>query len=39
MTAFDTLIAGERRRQRRRLWRASGYAAVVALASVVLLGL
>lgn len=39
MTAFDTLIAGERRRQRRRLWRASGYAAIVAMASVVLLGL
>ncbi|MDQ0837116.1 ATP-binding cassette subfamily C protein CydC [Sphingomonas faeni] len=39
MTAFDTLIAGERRRQRRGLWRASGYAAVVAIASIVLLGL
>ena len=39
MTAFDTLIADERRRQRRGLWRAGGYAAVVAIASVVLLGL
>ncbi len=39
MTAFDTLIATERRRQRRGLWRATGYAAIVALASVVLLGL
>ncbi|TXC72345.1 ATP-binding cassette domain-containing protein [Sphingomonas ginsenosidivorax] len=39
MTAFDRLIAGERRRQRRGLWRASGYAAVVAVASVLLLGL
>lgn len=39
MTAFDTLIANERRRQRRGLWRASGYAAIVAIASVVLLGL
>ncbi|KQM69992.1 hypothetical protein ASE72_16905 [Sphingomonas sp. Leaf20] len=33
------LLANERRRQRRGLWRASGFAAVVALASVVLLGL
>jgi ATP-binding cassette subfamily C protein CydC len=39
MTAFDTLIESERRRQRRSLWRASGYAAIVAIASVVLLGL
>jgi len=39
MTAFDMLIANERRRQRRGLWRASGYAAIVAIASVVLLGL
>ncbi|MBC3940192.1 amino acid ABC transporter ATP-binding/permease protein [Sphingomonas albertensis] len=39
MTAFGTLIAEERRRQRRGLWRAGGYAAVVAIASVVLLGL
>lgn len=39
MTAFDTLIAEERRRQRRGLWRAGGYAAIVATASVVLLGL
>ncbi|MCP8890125.1 amino acid ABC transporter ATP-binding/permease protein [Sphingomonas faeni] len=39
MTAFDTLIADERRRQRRGLWRAGGYAAIVATASVVLLGL
>lgn len=39
MTAFDTLIANERRRQRRGLWRAGGYAAIVAIASVVLLGL
>ncbi len=39
MTAIDTLLADERRRQRRGLWRASGFAAVVALASVVLLGL
>lgn len=39
MTAFDTLIADERRRQRYGLWRANGYAAVVAIASVVLLGL
>jgi ATP-binding cassette subfamily C protein CydC len=39
MTAFDTLIENERRRQRRSLWRASGYAAIVAIASVVLLGL
>ncbi|BCA62274.1 hypothetical protein HMP09_1508 [Sphingomonas sp. HMP9] len=39
MTAFETLIADERRRQRRGLWRASGYAAIVAMASVVLLGL
>jgi ATP-binding cassette subfamily C protein CydC len=39
MTAFDTLIADERRRQRRGLWRAGGYAVVVATASVVLLGL
>ncbi|MES3041954.1 amino acid ABC transporter ATP-binding/permease protein [Sphingomonas faeni] len=39
MTAFDTLIAHERRRQRRGLWRASGYAAIVAIASVMLLGL
>ncbi len=39
MTAIDTLLANERRRQRRGLWRASGFAAVVAIASVVLLGL
>ena len=39
MTAFDTLIGDARRRQRRELWRASGYAAIVATASVVLLGL
>ncbi|WP_235532432.1 amino acid ABC transporter ATP-binding/permease protein [Sphingomonas sp. Leaf20] len=39
MTAIDMLLANERRRQRRGLWRASGFAAVVALASVVLLGL
>ena len=39
MTAFETLIADERRRQRHGLWRASGYAAIVAMASVVLLGL
>ncbi|KQS51614.1 hypothetical protein ASG20_06410 [Sphingomonas sp. Leaf198] len=39
MTAFDILIANERRRQRRSLWRASGYAVIVAIASVVLLGL
>ncbi len=39
MTAIDMLLANERRRQRRGLWRASGFAAVVAVASVVLLGL
>ncbi len=39
MTAFEALITDERRRQRRGLWRASGYAAIVAMASVVLLGL
>ncbi|MEG8016257.1 amino acid ABC transporter ATP-binding/permease protein [Sphingomonas sp. 22R3R2A-7] len=39
MTAIDMLLANERRRQRRGLWRASGFAAVVAIASVVLLGL
>ncbi len=39
MTAFDTLIADERGQQRHGLWRASGYAAIVAIASVVLLGL
>ncbi len=39
MTAFETLVADERRRQRRGLLRASGYAAIVAMASVVLLGL
>lgn len=39
MTAIDMLLADERRRQRRGLWRASGFAAVVAIASVVLLGL
>ena len=39
MTAFDMLVTNERRRQRLGLWRASGYAAVVAIASVVLLGL
>ncbi len=39
MTMFEMLVAHERRRQRRGLWRASGYAAIVAIASVVLLGL
>jgi ATP-binding cassette subfamily C protein CydC len=39
MTAFDTLTAHQRRQQRRGLWRASGYAAVVSIASIVLLGL
>jgi len=39
VTAIDMLLANERRRQRRGLWRASGFAAVVAVASVVLLGL
>ncbi len=39
MTAIDMLLANERRRQRRGLWRAGGFAAVVAVASVVLLGL
>ncbi len=39
MTAIDMFLANERRRQRRGLWRASEFAAVVAIASVVLLGL
>jgi ATP-binding cassette subfamily C protein CydC len=39
VTAIDMLLANERRRQRRGLWRAGGFAAVVAVASVVLLGL
>ena len=39
MNSFEALVAHERRRQRRGLWRASGYAAIVAIASVVLLGL
>ncbi len=39
MTAIDMLLANERRRQRRGLWCAGGFAAVVALASVILLGL
>ncbi|MEG3159304.1 ATP-binding cassette domain-containing protein [Sphingomonas sp. LB2R24] len=39
MTAFEALITDERRRQRRGLLRASSYVAIVAMASVLLLGL